>query len=143
MTWRIVYKGVMIGLLTLIAFVVGLKTTTTPIDGLSLDASKIEIGQTMAFITLALSELVHVFNIRNNKESIFKSNPFNNAKLVLAVIVSATLMISVLFVPALRNIFNITVLPLSKKIDTVIIVIIPWINVVIFKVLKINTMKSY
>ena len=33
---------------------------------------KVEIGQTMAFVTLAFSELVHVFNIRNNKKSIFK-----------------------------------------------------------------------
>ena len=73
MTWRVIYQGVMIGLLTLAAFMIGLATTTTPIDGLTLDESKIEVGQTMAFVTLALSELVHVFNVRNNKLSIFKT----------------------------------------------------------------------
>ena len=43
-----------------------------------------EVGQTMAFIVLALSELTHVFNIRNNKKSIFKTNIFNNSKLILS-----------------------------------------------------------
>ena len=57
MTWRIIYQGVMIGLLTLGAFMIGLATTTEPIDGLTLDESKIEVGQTMAFVTLAFSEL--------------------------------------------------------------------------------------
>ena len=66
MTWRVIYQGIMIGLLTLAAFMIGLGTTTEPIDGLTLDESKIEVGQTMAFVTLALSELVHVFNVRNN-----------------------------------------------------------------------------
>ncbi len=48
MTWRVIYQGAMIGILTLVAFMVGL-STTTPIEGLSLDETKIEVGQTMAF----------------------------------------------------------------------------------------------
>ena len=55
-----------------------LATTTTPIDGLTLDESKIEIGQTMAFVTLSFLELVHVFNVRDNKKSLFKTKIFNN-----------------------------------------------------------------
>ena len=66
MTYRIIYQGIMIGVLTLIAFMIGLASTTEAIDGLTLDQSKIEVGQTMAFMVLALSELVHVFNIRDN-----------------------------------------------------------------------------
>ena len=71
MTWRVVYQGIMIGGLTLAAFMIGLGTTTEPIGDLTLEQSKIEVGQTMAFVTLALSELTHVFNVRNNKKSIF------------------------------------------------------------------------
>ena len=136
MTWRIIYQGIMIGLLTLIAFVLGLAT-----KGVSVP-EKIEIGETMAFTVLALSELVHVFNIRNNKESVFKSNPFNNGKLILAVGVSAILMLMVLFIPALRNVFNITLLPTSKIIETAILVFSPLLIVEIFKALKINTAKD-
>lgn len=72
MTWRVIYQGIMIGGLTLAAFIIGLATTNVPIDGLTLDESKIEVGQTMAFVTLALSELVHVFNVRDNKNLYLK-----------------------------------------------------------------------
>ena len=141
MTWRIIYQGVMIGLLTLVAFMIGL-ATTTPIEGLNLDQSKIEVGQTMAFVTLALSELVHVFNVRNNKQSIFKGKVFNNSKLILAVIASALLMIVILSVPVLRTIFSIPVLPMSNVVELVILILSPIFIVEIFKLLKINTTKD-
>ena len=96
MTWRIIYQGIMIGLLTLAAYAIGLATTNEPINGLTLEQSKIEVGQTMAFVTLALSELVHVFNVRDNKKSIFKTKVFNNKKLVWAIIASAALMFVIL-----------------------------------------------
>ncbi len=141
-TWRIVYQGIMIGLITLTAFMIGMYTTKTPIDGLSLDESKIEVGQTMAFATLALSELAHVFNIRNNKKSIFKTKIFNNSKLILAVVVSAILMLVVMMIPALREIFSIPVLPKNNIIELVILIFSPIVIVEIFKLLKINTTKD-
>ena len=139
MTRRVIYQGVMIGLITLIAFMIGLGTTKEPIDGLSLDESKIEVGQTMAFATLALSELVHVFNIRNNKKSIFKTKIFNNTKLILAVIASAILMFIILSIPALRHIFSIPVLPTSNIIELILLIISPVVIVELFKLFKINT----
>ena len=138
MTFRIVYQGIMIGLLTLIAFIIGLKTTTEPIGALTLDQSKIEVGQTMAFIVLALSELVHVFNIRDNKKSIFKQNVFNNKILLGAIALSASFMFVILLVPALRGIFSIPVLPMNNIIETVALVFAPIVIVEIFKLFKIN-----
>ena len=132
------YQGIMIGLLTLIAFIIGLKTTTTPINELTLDQSKIEVGQTMAFIVLAFSELVHVFNIRDNKKSIFKGKVFNNKILIGAITLSAVLMLIILLVPALRGIFSIPLLPVNNIIETVLLVFSPIIIVEIFKLLKIN-----
>ena len=142
MTWRVIYQGVMIGLLTLVAFMIGLATTTTPIDGLTLDESKIEVGQTMAFVTLALSELVHVFNIRNNKKSIFKTKVFNNSKLIWAVLGSAALMFVILAIPALRSIFSIPLLPVGNIIELVCLIFAPLLIVEIFKLFKINTTKD-
>ena len=142
MTWRVIYQGAMIGLLTLGAFMIGLATTTTPIDGLTLDESKIEVGQTMAFVTLALSELVHVFNVRNNKTSLFKTKVFNNSKLVWAVLASATLMIGILAIPALRTIFSIPVLPTQNILELAGLILAPLVIVEIFKLLKINTAKD-
>ena len=138
MTWRVIYQGAMIGLLTLAAFMIGLATTKEPINGLSLDESKIEVGQTMAFITLAMSELVHVFNIRDNKKSIFKTKIFNNSKLIWAILASATLMFAILFIPALREIFSIPILPTGNILELVLLVFAPIVIVEIFKLLKIN-----
>lgn len=138
MTWRVIYQGVMIGLLTLAAFMIGLATTTEPINGLTLDASKIEVGQTMAFVTLALSELVHVFNIRNNKKSIFRTSIINNSKLLLAIFASAVLMFVILLVEPLRNIFSIPVLPSQNILELVGLVFAPVVIVEIFKLFKIN-----
>lgn len=142
MTWRVIYQGVMIGLLTLGAFAIGLATTNTPIDGLTLDESKIEVGQTMAFATLALSELVHVFNIRDNKKSIFKTKVFNNSKLIWAILASAALMLVILAVPALRTVFSIPILPTQNIIELAGLIIAPLVIVEIFKLLKINTAKD-
>ena len=142
MTWRVIYQGAMIGLLTLAAFMIGLATTKEPINGLSLDESKIEVGQTMAFITLAMSELVHVFNIRDNKKSIFKTKIFNNSKLIWAILASAALMFVILVIPALRHIFSIPILPTGNILELVLLVFAPIVIVEIFKLLKINTTKE-
>ena len=142
MTWRIIYQGVMIGLLTLAAFMIGLATTNTPIDGLTLDESKIEVGQTMAFVTLAFSELVHVFNVRNNKKSVFKTGILNNMKLIGAVVLSAILMLVILLIPGLREIFSIPVLPTQNIIELVLLAFAPLVIVEIFKLFRINTSKE-
>ena len=154
MTWRVIYQGVMIGLLTLVAFIIGLATpaeqlpvvTQTQLDGsirtLAPEEVKVEIGQTMAFMVLALSELVHVFNIRNNKKSIFKTGIFSNKKLILATLASAALMFVILLVPTLRNIFSIPVLPVMNMIEIIILVFMPVVIVELFKLFKINTTKD-
>ena len=136
MTFRIIYQGFMIGLLTLVAFIVGLSTPNVD------EQMKIKIGQTMAFCVLALSELVHVYNIRNNKESIFKTGIFNNTKLILATIVSSMFMFVILLIPALRDIFSIAELPKENILEVVLLVFAPILIVELFKLLKINGTKS-
>ena len=136
MTWRVVYQGIMIGLLTLAAFILGLATPNVNQE------EKVQIGQAMAFTVLSLSELVHVFNIKNNKKSIFKTGVFKNSKLILAILVSATLMLIVLFVPALRDIFRIPVLPKESILEIVLLVFAPIVIVELFKLLKINSTKD-
>ena len=143
MTWRIIYQGLMIGLLTLAAFIIGLGTKNVPvIDGKTPEEVRVAIAQTMAFIVLALSELVHVFNIRNNRKSLFTGGIFNNIVLIGAIAVSAGLMFVVLLVPALRNLFNIILLPTENIIETVCLVLAPIVIVEIFKLFKINTIKG-
>ena len=141
-TFRIIYQGIMIGLLTLAAFLIGLATTHTPIDGLTLEETKIEVGQTMAFTVLAFSELVHVFNVRDNKNSLFKTGILGNRMLIFAVLASAFLMGIILFVPALRHVFSIPVLPVGNMLEILGLVLAPVVIVEILKFFKINTAKG-
>ena len=62
---RIIVEGSMIGILNLLAFTIG----NTYYN--------LEVGRTMAFVSLGLLELVHSFNIRT-EESIFKVGLFQN-----------------------------------------------------------------
>ena len=169
MSFRVVYQGFMIGLITLAAFIIGLATPDDQLPEMvridnkiysieevdNLDEAiangaemvekqevKVEIGQTMAFVVLAFSELVHVFNIRNNKKSIFKTHPFNNKVLLGAIGISAALMLIILLVPTLRHLFSIPVLPMGNVLEIIGLVILPLVIVEIFKLLKINTSKS-
>ena len=143
MTWRIVYQGIMIGLLTLAAFIIGLGTKNVPvIEGLSEQQIRVEIGQTMAFIVLAFSELVHVFNIRNNKKSIFKTGIAGNKVLFGAILLSASLMFVILFVPALRSVFSIPALPTENIIEVILLIFAPIVIVELFKLFKINGCKE-
>ncbi len=142
MTFRVIYQGIMIGTLTLIAFIIGLSTTGIEGTPEHIEHVKIEIGQTMAFSVLALSQLVHIFNVRDNKNSIFKSNPFKNKVLLGAIAVSALLMITILLIPFLRTIFSIWELPVENILEVIILVFSPIVIVEIFKLFKINTTKE-
>ena len=168
-TFRIVYQGIMIGLLTLAGFLIGLATpedklptmieynnqvmSVDEIDNLdevladggeyvSKEEVKVEIGQTMAFMVLAFSELVHVFNIRDNKNSIFKTGILGNRVLILAVLASALLMGIILVVPGLRHIFSIPVLPMGNMLEVLGLVLAPVVIVEILKLFKLNTAKE-
>ncbi len=168
-TFRIIYQGIMIGILTLAAFIIGLATPDSKlptmvkyegetiaveeIDNLdeilanggeyvSKEETKIEIGQTMAFMVLAFSELVHVFNIRDNKNSIFKTGILGNSILIWAVLASAFLMVVILAVPALRHVFSIPILPMNNMIETIALIIAPIVIVELMKLFKVNTVKG-
>ena len=141
-TFRIVYQGFMIGLLTLAAYLIGLGSTKTAIGNLTLEETKIEVGQTMAFTVLAFSELIHVFNIRDNKNSIFKTGILGNSILIYAVVISALLMGVILVIPQLREIFSIPILPVGNIIETVLLIIAPVVIVELMKLFKVNTAKD-
>ncbi|MDO4553012.1 MAG: calcium-translocating P-type ATPase, PMCA-type [Bacillota bacterium] len=84
---RIVLQGCMFALLTLIGFAAGERITGT-----------LEGGRTMAFMVLALSQVVQAFNMRS-AHSLFKIGPFTNHKLNWACLGSLLLVALVLFTP--------------------------------------------
>ena len=95
---RIGLQGLMIGILTLLGFYYGEQMTGT-----------LEGGQTLAFMVLALSEIVQAYNMRSDR-SLFSIGPFTNTKLNGAAALSVLLMVLVLFTP-LSRIFGLIYLP--------------------------------
>ena len=94
---RTVLQGVMFGSLSLIAYWLG-KTVT------GLEAG----GQTLAFMVLAMSQVVQAFNMRS-EHSLFKIGPFTNKTLNKAALISTGLMVLVMFTP-LSGIFGLMTL---------------------------------
>jgi Ca2+-transporting ATPase len=123
---KIIVEGTMLGMLTLLAFSIG-----SNVYGL-------ETGRTMAFLSLGLLELVHCFNIKS-EESIFKSGFLENRYLVGAFVIGAILQVGVVFVPALRNIFNLVTLDLKCWLYVIAISIAPLFIIEIQK--KLNEVK--
>ena len=117
---KIITEGLMIGALTLLAFYVGYSNFG------------IEVGRTMAFVSLGMLELVHVFNIRSNK-SIFKTNIFSNKYLIGAFLLGTILQVAVVVIPSLAEIFEVTNLTAKQWLYTGVISFMPIIIVEIQK----------
>ena len=120
---RIIVEGSMIGILNLFAFTIG-----KSFYGL-------EVGRTMAFVSLGLLELVHSFNIRT-EESIFKTGLLQNKYLFLAFLGGAFLQTVVVVVPQLAGIFKLTNLSISQWIQTIGISLLPIVLMEIQKVVN-------
>ncbi len=100
---KVVLQGIMFAILTLVAFLLG----EAMVDGDA--AAKLSAGQTMAFMTLSLSQIIQAFNMRSDR-SVFKIGPFSNKSLNGAAIISIALVGLVLFTP-IHTVFSLAVLP--------------------------------
>ena len=109
---KIILEGIMLGMLTLVAFSVG-----NNLYGL-------EVGRTMAFVSMAMLELVHSFNVKS-EESIFKVGIFENKYLIGAFILGTLLQVVVVMVPALANVFSLVPLNGTQWLYTLGISILP------------------
>lgn len=103
--WKIISRGILIGVCTLGAFWLILRVNPT-------DADTLLKAQSVAFATLVMAQLIHVFDCRSSR-SIFHRNPMQNKYLVLAVLSSLILMLGVMYIEALQPIFK--TVPLGWK----------------------------
>ncbi len=95
---RIGLQGCMFAILSLLAYQIG-KNLYGAVEG----------GQTLAFMVLALSQVVQAFNMRSF-HSIFRIGVFTNRKLNGAALVSLALMALVLFIPPVAGAFGLVAL---------------------------------
>jgi len=98
---RILWQGIMIGILTFLAYVIGFKMGQAKNLG---DEFAMHEGETMCFMVLALSQLFHAFNVRSESTSIFKLKI--NKWLVGAFVICLFLQLATT-IPGISNIFEI------------------------------------
>ena len=119
-------EGLLIGIVTLVAFYMGGAKGTTPLT-----------ASTMAFATLCLARLFHGFNCRG-KNSIFRLGVFGNKYAWGAFGIGLILLNSVLFVPFLQNLFQVESLSLNQYGLIYLLAVIPTIIIQTVKVVKEN-----
>ena len=95
-------EGFVIGVMTMIAFMVGYR------DHNALLAS------TMAFGTLCMSRLVHGFNCKSNHPVLFTRKFFDNVYLIGAFILGVILMTCVMTIPSLHTLFKVQTLNMQQ-----------------------------
>lgn len=96
----IVLEGMLIGALSLFAFVAGNSLFKN---------SCVELGRTMAFAAQSLCEIAHSFNMRSRR-SVFSIGIFSNRKLTVCAALCAALQLTVMTVPPLAALFNVSAL---------------------------------
>jgi len=96
----ILFRGLLVGLCTLSVFI-----------SLIYFTKDVSVARTGAFVTLVLTQLIHVFECKSEKKNIFEIPIFNNIPLVLAVLCSLVMIIGVVYIPVFQGIFK--TVPLS------------------------------
>ena len=119
---RVVLQGMMFAILSLISFRLGESMTGT-----------LEGGQTMAFMVLALSQIVQAFNMRSD-HSLFQIRPFSNHTLNWAALISFLLVALVLFTPV-RIAFGLVILPMQLYLIALGMILVPFVVMELSKAL--------
>ena len=120
---KIITEGTMLGSLTLFAFSLGYKMYG------------VQVGRTMAFVSLGLLELVHSFNVKT-EISIFKSGLFENKYLIGSFLLGTLLQVVVVIVPYFAKIFDLVPLNQTQWIYTIGISFLPIIIIELQKMLN-------
>ena len=129
---RIVFQGIMFALLTLAAFWIGCGCSFTEIANLSAGSKALHTGETMAFLVLAMCQIVQSFNMRSDK-SLFKIGFFGNKTLNLAAIAAFLLTMLVAIVPGVRDAFGLELLAVKDYLICLGLVLIPLVVMEISK----------
>lgn len=100
--FTIILRGILLGLSVLGAF-----TTVLAFS------ENVDFARTAAFLALVFTQLIHVFECKSENRGFFQINIFNNMKLIWAVLSSAAIVLSTVYIPALNPIFK--TVPLDLK----------------------------
>lgn len=124
LVYRVITQGIFVAVMTIIAYWIGVSMGNQT------------VGQTMAFCTLAFSQMLRAFNQRSNTEPIWVQAEGMNLWLFLSFGVSMFLMLCILFIPVLQNAFGLTLLSNTQWLVVIGLSLLSIIQVEVVKVVK-------
>jgi Ca2+-transporting ATPase len=131
----IVVQTIAITSATLLAFFIGWKG----LDWLNM-AGSLKLGETLAFTTLSVSELLRAFTSRSEYYPLAKIGVFTNKNMNLAVLLSLALVGLVIYVPFLQDVFNTSTIDLGHWLIILPLILLPSIAA---EVMKAVSSKKY
>ena len=126
---RILFYGIYLAIITLIAYQIGLKQSY-------------KIALTMAFMVLCLSQIFHSFNQHSNSISLFSKDSPRNIYLFGACLISFLALLFVIFVPTIRDFFSLSILPFKDWIWIIFLSSTPILVVEFFKFIRKHIKRS-
>lgn len=123
--WNVLVGGLLIGMLTVIAFWYGYyEHGVSPFDH-SVDAAVVEYARTMAFMMLVASQLFYSLAIRNHVKSIFSIGLFSNKYLAGAIVLGLALQLLVIGIPFMQDAFGLQMLDLKGWVMVIALGLVP------------------
>lgn len=123
----IAYQGIVIAALTVISYIIGYRMS----GGSGLPQGMSGDGMTMAFLTLNMCEILHSFNMRSLRGSIFRIEGQNKV-LWLSLLFSALIMVTVVEVRPVADAFRFTPVSAREYLTALVIAVfvIPVVEIV-------------
>ena len=120
---RVIFHGVLISIITLIAYYIGY-----------LDSPK--EGVTMAFITLSLSQIIHSLNQHSSTISFFSKKHARNWYLYLAMFISTIVLLMLVFLKPIAKFLSLQQPNLFEWAVIILLSLVPLVVVEIYKLIK-------
>lgn len=126
---RAIIGGTLIGVFTLLAFIIGLieKDITTISAMRMASVEALTHARTMSFIVLTVSQLFYAYTMRVDNVSTFKIGIFKNKYLNISVIIGLVLQILLINTTGVAKIFNVQSLNISDWDIVIIFALIPFV----------------
>ena len=123
LVFRIGFYGIFLAIITLIAYLIG-------------SNDSYDVGMTMAFTVLCLSQIFHSLNQSSSITSLFSKDYPRNKMLFLSMVGSIIFLLIVLFVTPIREFFSLSVLNGNEWLIVILLSLSPILIVEIFKAIK-------
>ena len=121
--WAILGQGLLLAIIALGAFAWSLLIWQQPV----------EQARSVAFTVMVVAQLVHAFNCRSDRWSLFQVGVTTNRSLIWAVLVSLAMQVVILAMPMMQRIFKVAPLPIEDWELMVLMALVPFAVVEITK----------